>query len=508
MKENILAQQELLKSNIATLYGIDRDQIEKGSQRAMVGEVREYGGKKYVKHTDGWVYVADGKAHVYNGKITASNAKEAESHHIDHYHESVNKDKKVEISKKDEMPKSSDDKFKESEGPAKEEKIPIGTEFKSYIGGGKKIRLKVVGYTKSDKPIYSSLYARSKDVNDYKYFSKQDHLDASDHYTKTGDRLSKEYGEDVAITRDARTNALYHKNEALKLKKSEENTIKKSHASDAFRYSDSNAFKIDLTGEEIKEKCESAIPYLYAQKQGLKEIAQDALNQCDSILPDSPGKQNNISYSTFSYELTEPQRDQYTDKYPEQSNCQKQMSRYNSAIYQMIDIANDIKVLETLKSTLSDEKTYSLTLNQIVAISMGYTEDEFAEKAIKIEIEKGGEGSKGGKVIGHTASGKPIYASKQHEAIMDSHFNFSAQSHLHKAKLLTQQHNKLKSDLANGKYGQGASANSKLNDLKSKAKLHTEVADIKNKLNRVEKSESENILENKNSSAAMNYPNL
>jgi hypothetical protein len=89
--------------------------FEKGGQRAMVGEVREYGGKKYVKHTDGWVYVADGKAHVFNGKITASNAKEAESHHIDHYNESVNKDKKVEVAKKDEMPKSSDDKFKESD---------------------------------------------------------------------------------------------------------------------------------------------------------------------------------------------------------------------------------------------------------------------------------------------------------------------------------------------------------------------------------------------------------
>lgn len=43
----------------------------------------------------------------------------------------------------------------------------------------------------------------------------------------------------------------------------------------------------------------------------------------------------------------------------------------------------------------------------------------------KTDIEKGGEGSKGGKVIGHTASGKPIYASR------DSNFgrDFSHQDH-------------------------------------------------------------------------------
>ena len=34
------------------------------------------------------------------------------------------------------------------------------------------------------------------------------------------------------------------------------------------------------------------------------------------------------------------------------------------------------------------------------------------EKSDESDLEKGGEGSRGGQVIGHTESGKPVYASK------------------------------------------------------------------------------------------------
>lgn len=52
-------------------------------------------------------------------------------------------------------------------------------------------------------------------------------------------------------------------------------------------------------------------------------------------------------------------------------------------------------------------------------------------------IEKGGEGSKGGKVIGHTKSGKPIY--KTHGALNVAYGNFSAEDHKDAASA----HNKL-----------------------------------------------------------------
>ena len=264
---------------------------------------------------------------------------------------------------------------------------------------------KIIGHTKSGKPVYANKNATHKDYND---FTKEDHEDASVinvNYAKDAFQESKKRkdGGNINVYNNHMVNGGKHSNEASKLNKSqEEDTIEKGQTSDAFRYSDNSAFKLDLTGAEIKEKCKTAIPYLIAQKEALKEIAQDALNQCEGILPDDTRKDNNISYAVFSYDLREPKRDQYSNTYPEESDCQKQMGRYNSAIYQMLDINSDIKVLQTLANTLTDNKTYSLTLNQIVAISMGYTEDELAEKAIEVEIEKGGEGSRGGKIIGHT----------------------------------------------------------------------------------------------------------
>lgn len=47
------------------------------------------------------------------------------------------------------------------------------------------------------------------------------------------------------------------------------------------------------------------------------------------------------------------------------------------------------------------------------------------------DIEKGGEGSKGGKVVGHTKSGKPIYSSFSHE----EHKGFTSEDHMDASNL-------------------------------------------------------------------------
>ncbi len=51
--------------------------------------------------------------------------------------------------------------------------------------------------------------------------------------------------------------------------------------------------------------------------------------------------------------------------------------------------------------------------------------DSFFKKASENDIEKGGEGSRGGKIIGHTESGKPIYENHDHPA----HKNFTSNDH-------------------------------------------------------------------------------
>ena len=54
-----------------------------------------------------------------------------------------------------------------------------------------------------------------------------------------------------------------------------------------------------------------------------------------------------------------------------------------------------------------------------------YRKEELLKAEDENELEKGGEGSKGGHVIGHTASGKPIYDSFTHA----SHEGFTRRDH-------------------------------------------------------------------------------
>lgn len=51
---------------------------------------------------------------------------------------------------------------------------------------------------------------------------------------------------------------------------------------------------------------------------------------------------------------------------------------------------------------------------QAQKILSSYNNTEQIVKSEENDIEKGGEGSRGGKVIGYTKSGKPIYENKKH----------------------------------------------------------------------------------------------
>jgi len=94
-------EQEHTINNIQQLYS---DQIEKGGKRAHVGEVRVWGGKKMVKHQDGWVYFdtsGNGK-HTFedkSGKVTAANddhISHAKSH-LDRHERETGGDKKEQL---------------------------------------------------------------------------------------------------------------------------------------------------------------------------------------------------------------------------------------------------------------------------------------------------------------------------------------------------------------------------------------------------------------------------
>lgn len=92
--------------------------------------------------------------------------------------------------------------------------------------------------------------------------------------------------------------------------------------------------------------------------------------------------------------------------------------------------------LETLKPIKDKESTQEMEKSEDEDsddLDEGDDEDEddSVKKGADDDLEKGGEGSRGGHVIGHTQSGKPIYANKYAE----EHGDFSQDEHKEASKI-------------------------------------------------------------------------
>lgn len=115
------------------------------------------------------------------------------------------------------------------------------------------------------------------------------------------------------------------------------------------------------------------------------------------------------------------------------------------------------KVIVTLKDNLEKglitEELHTQATNQLKSLvekAGGDTttfdtiveKEDSEEEESDDEIEKGGEGSRGGKIIGHTKSGKPVYDSASHEG----HKDFTKEDHHdaanHQDKLSTREYRK------------------------------------------------------------------
>lgn len=83
------------------------------------------------------------------------------------------------------------------------------------------------------------------------------------------------------------------------------------------------------------------------------------------------------------------------------------------------------KVMDEWKAgTLTSSNGEKVT-DQKQALAIAFSEAKKVEKSEESDLEKSGEGSRGGKVIGHTKSGKPIYDSFEHEG----HKDFTTEDH-------------------------------------------------------------------------------
>ncbi len=97
----------------------------------------------------------------------------------------------------------------------------------------------------------------------------------------------------------------------------------------------------------------------------------------------------------------------------------------------------------------NNETVYSNMRNKLSSnLEKGLIDEDLYNSSLTTidELEKGGEGSKGGKVIGHTKSGKPIYRTDS-STNWDhpEHKDFTAKDHKDAQNLIQAEHDK-KSD--------------------------------------------------------------
>jgi hypothetical protein len=260
--------------------------------------------------------------------------------------------------------------------------------------------------------------------------------------------------------------------EEKSIKKGIENLIEKGELTDKIAYGyggASEAFKFVKTGAQIKEKLPTIIAVLEMEKATL--IAQ--LTNIQGTIGIAPTRKmqtsftKDIALSDYPYEMCDAPYDEVLRKYGTPTDQNLLCSKYNSLAYVCRNVCEDIMTAQTVLANVEDKKTYTLSVNQLVAL--GFTEapiqksegwnvieanhedglnDFLKSQQSRVlsmyggqDIEKGGEGSKGGKVIGHTKSGKAIYDTASHSG----HKDFTVDDHndaydAHKKKLKDGKH--------------------------------------------------------------------
>lgn len=142
----------------------------------------------------------------------------------------------------------------------------------------------------------------------------------------------------------------------------------------------------------------------------------------------------------------------------------------------------------------ADELQKALEDRMFQVENMGQSKIEKALDVVAKSIEDGsladlvksGEGSRGGKVIGHTKSGKPIYEGGEHHKTMQAYHNFNSDNHIAHAKRIRENIAKLKKKDVGKSSAESTSIYQR--ELERKAKIHEDIAHIKKSVETVEKA--------------------
>ena len=206
------------------------------------------------------------------------------------------------------------------------------------------------------------------------------------------------------------------------LEKSNIDSLEKGEIMDKLVYgygANNDTFKFVKTGKEIKAMLPSCIEALAEQKGEI--VAQmAACIEAAGVEPseDYSGSQFKIvKIKRYPYDLIRSQYDEVSRAYVAPTDEQKACSQYNDLCYSLRSLLEDILACKIILANVEDDKKYNLTISQLVALTLGddLINDDFG-KSLDDDLEKGlgggGVGSRGGKVISYTKSGKPIYEDK------------------------------------------------------------------------------------------------
>lgn len=294
-----------------------------------------------------------------------------------------------------------------------------GDELEKANGEGEGSRGgKIIGHTKSGKPIYEPQSNKSS-IGQNKFhnalgYTKQDHNDAAKLH-----RSMKETATEDDIPRH-NLQAQYHDQaKGIDIKKSFDdlniyeqddlNIIRKGEILDrlGMNYNSSGStFTFTKTGKELKVMLPITIAALSAKKDAL-ETVMEALKVTAGCEPTEVYQSyqiKSIACKRYPYKLYDCY-DKGNNCYVDPTDAQKAMQQYNDACYAWQSLSEDIIACKVINKNLDDNKEYTLTVNQLVALASG---DDDLSKAVKDNLEKGVDGEGSGKVIGYTKSGKPI----------------------------------------------------------------------------------------------------
>lgn len=276
----------------------------------------------------------------------------------------------------------------------------------------------------------------------------------------TEDDLSGTNGK-VLLTHKAVENSLVSEVDKIKrqrlvgnladnLQKSNVDTLEKGEIMDKLVYgygANNETFKFVKTGKEIQTMLPACIEAL-AEQKGEIMSQMEACVEAAGVEPTenySPSSFKMIKMKRYPYELIRQEYNEVNRTYTAMTESQIACQKYNDLCWSLRGVLEDILACKIILGNVEDDKKYNLTISQLVALTLGddLINDNFGKGEID-ELEKGGAGSRGGKVIGYTKSGKPIYE----DAKNPEHKKFTTEDHNDAANLHS---NGIKEDTKNRK---------------------------------------------------------